>query len=63
MGKRYHFKGVLQSQKKTEALFCVPSMGVTAIGVDHPWRRKFLGFSFTWNKETKIRIAKESIKR
>jgi RNA-directed DNA polymerase len=31
--------------------------------VDRPWRRKFLGFSFTWNKEPKVRIAKESIKR
>lgn len=31
--------------------------------VDRPWRRKFLGFSFTPNKEPKIRIAKESIRR
>ncbi|WP_099364889.1 group II intron reverse transcriptase/maturase [Fredinandcohnia onubensis] len=31
--------------------------------VARPWRRKFLGFSFTWNKEPKVRIAKESIKR
>lgn len=32
--------------------------------VDRPWRRKFLGFSFTIHKENpKIRIAKESIKR
>jgi RNA-directed DNA polymerase len=31
--------------------------------VDRPWRRKFLGFSFTWNKEPKVRIAKESINR
>ncbi len=31
--------------------------------VDRPWKRKFLGFSFTWNKEPKVRIAKESIKR
>jgi RNA-directed DNA polymerase len=32
-------------------------------GVDRPWKRKFLGFSFTSNKEPKVRIAKESLKR
>jgi RNA-directed DNA polymerase len=31
--------------------------------VDRPWNCKFLGFSFTSNKEPKIRIAKQSIKR
>ena len=31
--------------------------------VDRPWRRKFLGFSFTWNMEPKVRIAKESVVR
>lgn len=31
--------------------------------VDRPWRRKFLGFSFTSRGEPKVRIAKESIKR
>lgn len=32
--------------------------------VDRPWKRKFLGFSFTFHKENpKIRIHKESIKR
>ncbi|MTT33350.1 group II intron reverse transcriptase/maturase [Terrilactibacillus sp. BCM23-1] len=32
--------------------------------VDRPWKRKFLGFSFTFHKENpKIRISKESIKR
>lgn len=31
--------------------------------VGRPWRRKFLGFSFTSGKEPKVRIAKESIKR
>jgi len=29
--------------------------------VDRPWRCKFLGFSFTSNKEPKIRIAKQSV--
>jgi group II intron reverse transcriptase/maturase len=31
--------------------------------VDRPWKRKFLGFSFTINKKPKVRISKESIKR
>ena len=31
--------------------------------VDRPWKRKFLGFSFTISREPKIRIAKESIQR
>lgn len=31
--------------------------------VDRPWKRKFLGFSFTVHKDPKIRISKESIKR
>ena len=31
--------------------------------VDRPWKRKFLGFSFTSHKEPKVRIAKTSIKR
>ncbi|MCM3664390.1 group II intron reverse transcriptase/maturase [Mesobacillus subterraneus] len=31
--------------------------------VDRPWKRKFLGFSFTVNRIPKVRIANESIKR
>jgi RNA-directed DNA polymerase len=31
--------------------------------VDRPWRRKFLGFSFTIHKVPKVRIAKESVVR
>ncbi|HHV76302.1 MAG TPA: group II intron reverse transcriptase/maturase [Syntrophothermus lipocalidus] len=31
--------------------------------VDRPWKRKFLGFSFTWEKETRIRIAPKTIQR
>lgn len=31
--------------------------------VDRPWKRKFLGFSFTAHKEPKIRISNESTKR
>lgn len=31
--------------------------------IDRPWKRKFLGFSFSWGKEVKIRISNESKKR
>lgn len=31
--------------------------------VDWPWKRKFLGFSFTFEKETRIRLAPKSLKR
>jgi len=31
--------------------------------VDRPWRRKFLGFSFTWEKEARIRIAPKTLER
>ncbi|MEK5400478.1 group II intron reverse transcriptase/maturase [Paenibacillus sp. FSL K6-2859] len=31
--------------------------------VDRPWRRKFLGFSFSSDKEPKVRIAKQSLQK
>jgi hypothetical protein len=31
--------------------------------VDRPWKRKFLGFSFSVNKQPKVRIAKQSIQK
>lgn len=31
--------------------------------VDRPWRRKFLGFSFTSNRKPKVRIHRKSIQR
>lgn len=31
--------------------------------VDRPWKRKFLGFSFTYHKEPKIRVASKTLKR
>jgi RNA-directed DNA polymerase len=31
--------------------------------VARPWERKFLGFSFTWNRETKRRIAPKAVLR
>ena len=38
-------------------------MNLNKSAVDRPWKRKFLGFSFTFHKEPKVRIAKESVKR
>ena len=31
--------------------------------VDRPWKRKFLGFSFTWGNDLKVRIAPQSMKK
>jgi RNA-directed DNA polymerase len=31
--------------------------------VDRPWKRKFLGFSFTSNKEPRLRLAPKTVKR
>ncbi|ASA19507.1 group II intron reverse transcriptase/maturase [Paenibacillus donghaensis] len=31
--------------------------------VDRPWKRKFLGFSFSVDKEPKVRIAKQSLQK
>ena len=31
--------------------------------VDRPWRRKFLGFSFTVHKDPKVRLAPKTLKR
>ena len=31
--------------------------------VARPWERKFLGFSFTWNREPKRRIAPKAVQR
>jgi RNA-directed DNA polymerase len=31
--------------------------------VDEPWRRKFLGYSITWHREPKLRIATPSVHR
>jgi RNA-directed DNA polymerase len=30
--------------------------------VDRPWKRKFLGYSMTWHKEPRLKIAPESVK-
>ena len=31
--------------------------------IDRPWKRTFLGYSFTYNKQTKIRVPKQTIKK
>ena len=31
--------------------------------VDYAWRRKILGFSFTWEREPRIRLAPQTVKR
>jgi len=31
--------------------------------VDRPWKRKFLGFSFSVNQDPKVRIAKQSLQK
>ena len=31
--------------------------------IDRPWKRKFLGFSFTRNKDPKVRVAPQSMKK
>ena len=31
--------------------------------VARPWTRKFLGYSFTWHKQVRLKIAESSIKR
>jgi RNA-directed DNA polymerase len=31
--------------------------------VDRPWKRKFLGYSMTWHKPPRLKVARESVKR
>jgi RNA-directed DNA polymerase len=31
--------------------------------VERPWKRKFLGYSVTWHRDTRLRIAPESLRR
>jgi len=31
--------------------------------VDRPWKRKFLGYTMTWNKRPKLKVAASSVKR
>lgn len=38
-------------------------VNTTKSAVDRPWKRKFLGFSFTYHQAPKVRIAKASVDR
>jgi len=38
-------------------------VNVKKSAVDRPWKRKFLGFSFTWDKVTRIRLAPKTLQR
>ena len=38
-------------------------MNAAKSAVARPWERKFLGFSFTVQRETRLRIAPESVRR
>lgn len=39
------------------------TVNVAKSAVAHPWKRKFLGYSMTWHKVPRLRIAPTSIKR
>jgi group II intron reverse transcriptase/maturase len=39
------------------------TVNVAKSAVAHPWERKFLGYSMTWHKAPKLRIASTSLKR
>ena len=39
------------------------AVNVAKSAVDAPWRRKFLGYSLTWHKAPRLRIAPASLKR
>ena len=32
-------------------------------GVGHPWKRKFLGYSMTWHKKPRLKVASAVVKR
>lgn len=39
------------------------TVNLTKSAVDRPWKRKFLGFSFTSHRENRIRVAPQSVTR
>ena len=39
------------------------TVNATKSAVAHPWKRKFLGYSLTWHKAPKLKIAPTSLKR
>lgn len=38
-------------------------VNVDKSAVGRPWQRKFLGYSMTWHRKPKLRVAPESVKR
>ena len=38
-------------------------VNIAKSAVDRPWRRKFLGYSMTWQRETRLKVAASSVKR
>jgi len=38
-------------------------VNVEKSAVDRPWNRKFLGYTMTWHKKPRIKVAPESVKR
>jgi RNA-directed DNA polymerase len=38
-------------------------VNVAKSAVDRPWNRKFLGYSMTWHREPRLKVAPESVKR
>ena len=45
----------------TERLRLVVNRAKSA--VDRPWKRKFLGYTFTWHKQPRLKVAPESVRR
>lgn len=54
---------VLESVKRFVEERLKLKVNVEKSAVDRPWRRKFLGFSFTNHKEPKVRLAEKTVKR
>lgn len=54
---------VLQSVKTFVETRLKLKVNMEKSAVDRPWKRKFLGFSFTLNKEPRLRLAPKTVKR
>jgi RNA-directed DNA polymerase len=39
------------------------TVNVAKSAVDRPWNRKFLGYSMTWHRQPRLKVAPESVKR
>ncbi len=54
---------VMESVKRFVERRLKLKVNVQKCAVDRPWKRKFLGFSFTWEKVTRIRFAPKTLQR